>query len=514
MKGLRLTEWITVFLLLLFIVLFSALFFYEQNRSSGEGSGEEIGELNFRYRIAERKFSDSVLWDRINPGDKLKNQDWIRTDSYSEAVLQLSDGSRVEMGPETMLVLVVSEDKKEFQLMQGSVELDLKDDYDLLANNQKIEGLQGKSRIRLTEENLEVEQDETTATLNGESLPSWSIIKEGKIKSASSELTLLAPVDTRTVIDSKTVQITFRWAGSCPCSLFIQPFSPEQAATSISDIKENRYEMELPPGIYTWFVRNSTDESARRSFRLLESQPLKALHPPSGSELSIAGEAGLIQFSWEAPGFQQSFRIEIANDANLSTPIYSRVTGRRNAAFSLQPGEYYWRITSLTGETEAEDTSRDVSSKVLAFKVKPLEEKDDAIAINLKVKSPEEIRKEKQKQRNNTAYTPAPWQYTTYPVFPSPNAAVDMSTRDSLLFRWTPVAGATKYLFRLYRDDSILIERFVPNPYLNFRELTLLDTAWFEWSVEPIFGNGRSGSGFQHRFQVTLSEQLDKPELE
>ncbi len=89
MKGLRLTEWITVLILVLSIFFFASLFLYEQNRSTGSGSGQTVGELTFRYRIAERKFTDSVLWDRINPGDPLRNGDWIRTDSYSEAVLEL-----------------------------------------------------------------------------------------------------------------------------------------------------------------------------------------------------------------------------------------------------------------------------------------------------------------------------------------------------------------------------------------------------------------------------------------
>ena len=147
MKGLRPGEWLIVVLLLLSILLFSAAFVFEQNRSSGQGSGDVIGELNFRYRIAERKFADSVLWDRINPGDELHNQDWIRTDSYSEAVLELEDGSTVEMAPETMLVLIVDEGRREIRLEKGSLELNLKQGFDLISEDRRIVGLRGESRI-------------------------------------------------------------------------------------------------------------------------------------------------------------------------------------------------------------------------------------------------------------------------------------------------------------------------------------------------------------------------------
>ena len=127
MKGLRFTEWLFIAILILLIGGFVGLFLFEQNRSSGGSAAEIVGQLEFRYRIAERKFSDSVLWDRVNPGDELHNQDWIRTDSYSEAILTLNDGSRVEMSSETMLVLSIEEGKKKIQIENGTVELDLKD---------------------------------------------------------------------------------------------------------------------------------------------------------------------------------------------------------------------------------------------------------------------------------------------------------------------------------------------------------------------------------------------------
>tara|TARA_B100001939_G_scaffold286204_3_gene256294 strand:+ start:13460 stop:15001 length:1542 start_codon:yes stop_codon:yes gene_type:complete len=512
-KGLRLTEWITVLVLILSIVLFAALFLYEQNRSTGSGSGQTIGELTFRYRIAERKFSDSVLWDRINPGDLLRNEDWIRTDSYSEAVLELEDGSRVEMAPETMLVLFVEEGRQELKLMQGSLELELKGDYDLIAKDRKIEKLNGRSRISLSDDSLEIEQEDSGATLDGQELPSWSRIRNEGIQKLQSNLTLLSPVDTRTVVESEKSQVTFRWSGSCPCSLHVQSSSAQQSPISIEAISENQYQMELPHGIYSWYVKNSSEQSATRSFRLLESQPLQPVQPAAGSTITISNESGLVLFSWDGPGFQQRFRIDVSREPDMSNSS-SLVTSRRSAVFSLAAGTYYWRITSMAGLPDAPDTSQDVTSKVLSFEIKPSEETNQEVAINLKADEKQDTAKKQPVYARPAPDRSEVARANVYPVFPLPETAVDMSKRDSLPFRWTPVPGVDKYLFRLYRDDSILIERFVPNPYLNFRELTLLDTAWFEWSVEPIFGDGQSGTGFQHRFQVTLSEQLEKPELE
>tara|TARA_Y100001937_G_scaffold128852_1_gene209126 strand:- start:28055 stop:29599 length:1545 start_codon:yes stop_codon:yes gene_type:complete len=513
-KGLRPGEWLIVVLLLLSILLFSAAFVFEQNRSSGQGSGDVIGELNFRYRIAERKFADSVLWDRINPGDELHNQDWIRTDSYSEAVLELEDGSTVEMAPETMLVLIVDEGRREIRLEKGSLELNLKQGFDLISEDRRIVGLRGESRISKNADSLEIEQKQPGATFNGQALPVWSKLSDGQVVAKQSELVPLAPVDNRTVMKTAKIQVKFRWSGSCPCSLHLISPDSGEGARVIKDLG-NEYELSLGPGIYSWYVQNENGASPRRSFRLLEEKPIQALQPVNGAQFTLAGQSGLVQFGWDAPGFSKDFLLQVSKNPDMSAVIHSRSTQKKTAVLSLSKGTYYWRITSLAGIPDETDSSAALSSDVLSFEVKPREEGDKELAVKLEIeRNADKPEQTKVKETAQPTYRRAPRQWNTFPVFPAPNASVDMSARDSLPFRWTPVTGAEKYLFRLYRDDSILIERFVQTPYLNFTELTLLDTAWFKWSVEPIFGDARSGTGFEHRFQVTLSEQLEKPELE
>ncbi|MCB1306325.1 MAG: FecR domain-containing protein, partial [Leptospiraceae bacterium] len=196
MKRLGITEWITVIALLGLIGTFAGLFFFEQNRSRSAGDEEVIGSLLFRYRVAERKFSDTVLWDRVDPGDSLRNMDWIRTDAYSEAIFELKDGSRVEMSPETMLILSFDGKEKSIQIENGSAKLDLKDSYTVKTHAETLESMKGEFRIQNKDGNLSLEKTDGTASFHGRPLEDgwYQIGKEG-IKKQTSPIQLISPID-------------------------------------------------------------------------------------------------------------------------------------------------------------------------------------------------------------------------------------------------------------------------------------------------------------------------------
>lgn len=517
MKGLRLTEWLAVALLLTAIGVFVTLFLYEQNRTVEGESGEVIGELSFRYRVAERKFRDSVLWDPVDPGAPLHNQDWIRTDSYSEAVLSLKDGSTVEMYSETMLVLNLQDGKKEIQLKEGSVDLNLKGSYDLISGNDRILNLQGETRIRKEGDSLEIEQKEATATYEDTPLPAWASVENGVSKERTSNLSLISPVDSRTMVEGESASVAFQWSGPCPCKIHVIPSEPDRSRIQ-AESEKNELSLELKPGIYTWYVENNASRSSTRSFRLLEPPEIRAISPASEAELSIAGSSGLVRFSWDSKGLSRMHILEISRNADMSAPVEVVRTERSTVVLSLPKGDYYWRIKT-TAIPDQQPPARGISSPVLSFAVREKKHEDHELAINLSqdVAASEEPKGQPEKSKNVTESRAGPVNeriWRTFARYPRPDAAVDMSERDSIPFQWTAVAGAEKYLFRLYRNDSILIERFVAQPYLEFTELTLLDTGWFEWSVEPFFADTRSTAGFQHRFQIILSQQLEKPELQ
>ncbi|MCB1168402.1 MAG: hypothetical protein KDK33_19765, partial [Leptospiraceae bacterium] len=264
------------------------------------------------------------------------------------------------------------------------------------------------------------------------------------------------------------------------------------------------YEASLGEGIYRWSVSNDAGQSYSRTFRLLQLPGLQVTRPLSGTKVTVNGESGLVLFSWEPFRLLQDYRLVLSKSQSLSPVLHTLDTSRTSAVLSLEPGQYYWQLKAI-GEIPGQKESGNPQTSIMPLEVKAQELEKREVTVSLK---------DNQKEKTTPPVLPRQTPAAIYPIYPGPGATIDMSNKDSILFRWTAMPGVQTYLFRMYRNDAILMETSLSRPYLNFTELTLLDTAWFEWSVEPIFGDGKSGSGFQQKFRITLSQTLEKPELE
>lgn len=89
--------------------------------SKGEGQGRVVGRVGFELGGNARRPAGRVTWGRIERGDPLFRNDTVRTADSSEALLDLEDGTVVEMDPLSMIVLNVRDDENEIEVRSGSV---------------------------------------------------------------------------------------------------------------------------------------------------------------------------------------------------------------------------------------------------------------------------------------------------------------------------------------------------------------------------------------------------------
>jgi hypothetical protein len=70
---------------------------------------DEIAIITFKNRIAQRKYDDRVVWERIDKSTPLYNGDLIRTAELAEAVITFNDGSEVNIYENTMIQVYYSD---------------------------------------------------------------------------------------------------------------------------------------------------------------------------------------------------------------------------------------------------------------------------------------------------------------------------------------------------------------------------------------------------------------------
>jgi len=89
----------------LIICIFSLLFYLDFTSHSAIGQERIVGLIAFKKQVAQRKYSDQVVWDEIEQTAPVYNNDSIRTADNSEAVVRLSDGSEITINENSMIQL-------------------------------------------------------------------------------------------------------------------------------------------------------------------------------------------------------------------------------------------------------------------------------------------------------------------------------------------------------------------------------------------------------------------------
>ena len=89
---------------------FSLYYFFTDLNKSITRNDRSIALIYLKRKITQRKFSDSVVWDRLQNGSLLYNEDIIRTDLDSLAIMDFEKGVKVELDENTMIQIFENKD--------------------------------------------------------------------------------------------------------------------------------------------------------------------------------------------------------------------------------------------------------------------------------------------------------------------------------------------------------------------------------------------------------------------
>lgn len=105
------------------LVLGVSLFLFWKEGAVDFGKREAVGNITFKYRTAQRKFSDHMIWQDVEQDFPIFNQDSVRTDELSEAIVTLKSGTKFELDPRSMIVIHLKEGDELLKLEEGSVKI-------------------------------------------------------------------------------------------------------------------------------------------------------------------------------------------------------------------------------------------------------------------------------------------------------------------------------------------------------------------------------------------------------
>lgn len=353
---------------------FAWLFWQDLNAFTVRGDKTEIGTISFKHNVAQRKFDDRVVWERIISGTKLYYGDTIRTADLAQAVLTLNDGTMIELGENTMIQVGANEaGKLQISISGGDIQIDsstassnvqIKLDDGSVVNVDAGTSLAAKSDSESGLHNVEVvsgsarittEDGQSAEISDGESVN----VEKGK-EIQKNAVTVIYPPKELKILNTtgSYVPVRFEWKTTEPGAVTLQTsFTRDfkKIATSREFSSSSAAEMRLESGVIFWrlFIGDEKSSAVEGRLSIENLQAVSGISPAGESLFKYRSSLPKISFRWTGNDYAERYRLLISSTPDMRSVVTdSEFTGNFATIGSLEEGDYWWQVTpfySLNG---------------------------------------------------------------------------------------------------------------------------------------------------------------------
>jgi hypothetical protein len=348
-----------VYMALCFAGAVSALVLFRQdlNLTLVRFQDEPLGTVTRKQNIAQRRFEDRILWDRLRRQSFVYSGDYIRTAELSSAVLSLSGGGLVELAEHTLIQLEKSGEDLVLDLAGGALEADTGG---------------GGLTVRASGLSLRADPGSVLNAASGEGGFTAGLASGSAVVTGPGETRALRQGDTvgrvrRAVVlhprpgavflnpSGGPLDVDFVWdRGPAGQALrldiaedraFTAPFfSRESAAGGLSAALEN--------GRYYWRVYppGQVEDGVSGRLSVIRAAPPELISPAPEEEFAFRTLRPGIRFLWTSREGADSYLLEISPNPDMTNPRYQGFVQDSGGEVSsivhsgFESGTWYWRV--------------------------------------------------------------------------------------------------------------------------------------------------------------------------
>lgn len=389
---------ITIFICLIGAFISSALFYKGFFRALTKLNEEPIATITFKYKTAQRKFLERVVWDRLRQNSPVYNGDTIHTENLAEATVYFIDGNVMNLSENTMAQVFLSENQLlTAELTDGYATVDageagagvvlVADGMEIaleagssvgagIESKSKTSGVVGESSLEKEEVQKETEEKrglsvqvlKGNAVVQSEDGTKVDVVEGQGIAFDKQGQSLPVLVVTNPLPNSKILSTTeekvlvpFRWNfGETKISenqkvyLTVAIDKDFENVVVFEDItNQNETQIQLDAEKYFWkvsVVEDATKEKVLTSqsgkLQIIESLKPNQIVPTENASFSYRSRIPSIRFMWDEANQATSYKLEIATNPSMENPIVEQRTNLTSLIIStLEFGNYYWRVT-------------------------------------------------------------------------------------------------------------------------------------------------------------------------
>ncbi len=371
---------VAIVLICLTGAFFSARAYYNAVNASFEKLDEEpIGTIVYKYKVAQRKMTERLAWDRVKQHTPIYNGDLVRTAELSEATITFIDGTSIDLFGQTLTQVFYDEEGVLINFSGGDISVSASDSQDgvrftagetevdlatgaVLSASSQTEQENGTTSFDNSSVVLQLREGDAhfVSTNGGEQVQ--NTIEVGNTflldpiedNVAVSPLTLLSPAAQVTYIKNvnETLTVPFVWE--------VQEEEIPPSTLEISDYKDfydiaDEYTFEeitdaaipLETGAWHWrFLSEESESQFTGKVTVLETRNAQQIAPREGEEYVYRTKTPSIRFVWSEDENVLEWIFEIADNEDMQNPSVIQTTRLSSSIIhTLSEGTWYWRVT-------------------------------------------------------------------------------------------------------------------------------------------------------------------------
>jgi hypothetical protein len=321
---------------------------------------EPIGTITFKYRAAQRRFTDRVLWSRLRQESPVYNGDLIRTAKLSEAEITFTRGAVITLAENSLIR--VSQDRVDIN--EGEISAGVGDFALLLVSGDRqvmVEtGAVVSAGVDGQDFTLRVMEGSASFVIPGESgiTPAGETVILGEnSERLARDATALFPYPQARFLSPEPgeVGVPFRWnrINMDPEEMARLEIAEDRSFTRIvfsEELAGDTAVVDLKPGAYFWRVSLADAEGSDHapntlSFRILFAPAPVLITPAEGYRYQFRLKRPFVRFQWTETAEASLYRLEAADNPEMANPVLSKeVRGNSFYSSDLGPGVWYWRV--------------------------------------------------------------------------------------------------------------------------------------------------------------------------
>ncbi|MDR1893990.1 MAG: hypothetical protein LBQ61_04755, partial [Spirochaetales bacterium] len=240
------------------------LFYNDFTRTLSKQAESPVGTISYKYRAAQRRFEDRVLWDRLQQDSPVYNGDFVRTSGLSEATVSFSGGVAVDIAENSLIQITSENTVPRVEVNQGGIDIKAQDSMILIVSKGRRIEVSGGSVISARsgpgdQVDLMVIQG-AAAIMNGQEIthagPGEAFAVGENTLEATPRLIALRPYPNELILspDSQGCPVDFLFSTSGSSLILTLEISSSRSFSQVQTLRVENSQARavLRPGIWWW----------------------------------------------------------------------------------------------------------------------------------------------------------------------------------------------------------------------------------------------------------------------